>query len=201
MKKKRKGITGGIHRCPYCGSPVTYRSADGIYKDNSRGTMLYVCSHYPECDAYVRVHTGTNIPVGTMADRKLRKLRNEAHKHFSKLIRDDYMTKQEAYQWLAGLLGAPQREAHIGYLSEYYCNIVIEESKKEYERYLRKKRERNHASDCRQKAILPRRGRIALSANERIAEFLDFAIQAKFAYVNKLSRDDLSRFSQAHKVH
>ena len=32
----------------------------------------------------------------------------------------------------------------------------------------------------------PRRGRIALSANERIAEFLDFAIQAKFAYVNKL---------------
>ena len=33
----------------------------------------------------------------------------------------------------------------------------------------------------------PRRGRTALSANERIAEFLDFAIQARFAYVNKLS--------------
>ena len=43
-------------------------------------------------------------------------------------------------------------------------------------------------SDCRQKAILPLGGRIALSANERIAEFLDFAIQAKFAYVNKLKR-------------
>ena len=36
------------------------------------------------------------------------------------------------------------------------------------------------------KLVSPRRGRIALSANERIAEFLDFAIQAKFAYVNKL---------------
>ena len=36
-------------------------------------------------------------------------------------------------------------------------------------------------TDCRQKAILPPKGgRIALSANERIAEFLDFAIQAKF---------------------
>ena len=46
---------------------------------------------------------------------------------------------------------------------------------------------KNTGSDCRQKAILPRRGRIALSANERIAEFLDFAIQAKFAYVNKLA--------------
>jgi len=38
------------------------------------------------------------------------------------------------------------------------------------------------------KLFSPRRGRIALSANERIAEFLDYAIQAKFAYVNKLSR-------------
>ncbi|MFR8176269.1 MAG: hypothetical protein ACLVB5_03880 [Christensenellales bacterium] len=45
------------------------------------------------------------------------------------------------------------------------------------------------ASDRRQKAIfLPEGGRIAISANERIAEFLDFAIQAKFAYVNKLKR-------------
>ena len=35
----------------------------------------------------------------------------------------------------------------------------------------------------------PEGGRIALSANERIAEFLDFAIQAKFAYVNKLTHD------------
>ena len=49
-----------------------------------------------------------------------------------------------------------------------------------------KKRDAEPLSDCRQKAILPRRGRIALSANERIAEFLDFAIQAKVAYVNKL---------------
>ena len=38
------------------------------------------------------------------------------------------------------------------------------------------------------KLFSPEGGRIALSANERIAEFLDFAIQAKFAYVNKLGR-------------
>lgn len=62
-KKKRKGFNRSSMRCPYCGSPVIYRSADGIYRDNSRGTMLYVCSHYPECDAYVRVHTGTNINI------------------------------------------------------------------------------------------------------------------------------------------
>ena len=38
------------------------------------------------------------------------------------------------------------------------------------------------------KLFSPEGGRIALSANERIAEFLNFAIQAKFAYVNKLER-------------
>ena len=36
------------------------------------------------------------------------------------------------------------------------------------------------------KLFSPEGGRIALSANEGIDEFLDFAIQAKFAYVNKL---------------
>ena len=36
------------------------------------------------------------------------------------------------------------------------------------------------------KLFAPKGGRIALSANERIAEFLDFAIQVKFAYVNEL---------------
>ena len=35
------------------------------------------------------------------------------------------------------------------------------------------------------KLFAPEGGRIALSANERIAEFLDF-VQAKFAYVNEL---------------
>ena len=36
------------------------------------------------------------------------------------------------------------------------------------------------------KSYSPPQGGIALSANERIAEFLSFAIRAKFAYVNKL---------------
>ena len=54
--------------------------------------------------------------------------------------------------------------------------------------YVKKAGAWHTGTDYRQKAILPRRGRIALSANERTAEFLDFAIQAKFAYGNKLSR-------------
>ena len=78
MKKNKMnnpfiGIPGmSAMRCPYCGSPVVLRSADGIYKENHANTKLYVCSRYPACDAYVRVHEGTNKPVGSLADHRLK---------------------------------------------------------------------------------------------------------------------------------
>lgn len=40
------------------------------------------------------------------------------------------MSKEDAYQWLASILAAPMGQAHIGLLGEYYCRLVIEESKK-----------------------------------------------------------------------
>lgn len=103
MKKKRKK---SMH-CPYCGAPVVYRTADGIYNENKANTMLYVCSRYPECDAYVRA------------------LRRETHHYFDWLYTSGWMTKQETYHWLANFLQAPQSQAHIGYLGEYACKQVI----------------------------------------------------------------------------
>ena len=120
-KKKRKGVNNTQIRCPYCGSPAILRSADGIYRDNNKNTMLYVCKNYPECDAYVRVHTGTTIPVGSLANHELRTLRRTAHQYFDQLYLSGMMSKQDAYQWLADLLSAPLSKAHIGYLGEYYC--------------------------------------------------------------------------------
>ena len=128
MKKKRAQNTAP--RCPYCGSHSVLRSADGIYRCNDKNTMLYVCSRYPACDSYVRVHPGTKIPVGTMANRELRALRNEAHRNFDQLHKKGLMSKEDAYHWLASILAAPLGQAHIGYLGEYYCKQVIEESKK-----------------------------------------------------------------------
>lgn len=128
-KKKVKKNYSAM-RCPYCGAGVVYRSADGIYRENQSGTMLYVCSNYPKCGAYMRVDKNTGKPVGTMADQKLRALRNAAHQYFDRLHQSGTMTKQEAYQWLAYLIAAPLSEAHIGRLGEYYCGLVIEESRK-----------------------------------------------------------------------
>ena len=92
MKKKQRAQRTSP-RCPYCGSQSVLRSADGIYRNNSRNTMLYVCSRFPACDSYVRVHPGTRIPMGTMANQKLRALRNEAHHYFDQLYKKGYMSK------------------------------------------------------------------------------------------------------------
>ena len=129
-RRKKKGNQTKQMRCPYCGSPVVFRSADGIYRENKEHTMLYVCTRYPECDAYVRVHKGTKTPVGSLADHNLRSLRREAHRYFNRLYESGLMDKQDAYQWLADIISAPMSEAHIGHLGEYYCRQVIEESKK-----------------------------------------------------------------------
>lgn len=71
--------------------------------------------------------------MGTMANRQLRALRNEAHRNFDQLYKQGLMSKEDAYHWLASILAAPLGQAHIGYLGEYYCRQVIEESKQQLE--------------------------------------------------------------------
>ena len=134
MSKKKKGINYSSMKCPYCGSTVEFRSADGIYKNNSKGAMLYVCRRYPECDAYVSVHEGTRVPMGLMADGRLRKLRIEAHRAFDKLHTSGLMTRREAYDWLAYMTQAPGGRAHIAHMGEYYCDVIIKESQSLYKR-------------------------------------------------------------------
>ena len=49
------------------------------------------------------------------------------------------MNKNEAYRWLALITYSPQTYAHIGNMGEYYCKVVIDESKKLYKKLLEKR--------------------------------------------------------------
>lgn len=130
-KGKRKTVTNYAPRCPYCGSTTVYRSATGIYNENPENVMLYVCKNYPACDAYIRTQKGTAIPIGEMANGKLRALRTDAHRLFNQLYLKGYMSKRTAYVWLSSVLGVPYERAHIGQLSELQCELVIRETKKQ----------------------------------------------------------------------
>ena len=156
-KKKRKGVTNYAPRCPYCGSTTVYRSATGIYAENPDNVMLYVCTNYPACDAYIRTQKGTAIPIGEMANGKLRALRTDAHRLFNQLYLKRYMPKRTAYIWLSSVLGVPYEKAHIAQLSEMQCELVIRETKKQlsfYETHKKpmKRRNENHDADTRASA-------------------------------------------------
>ena len=68
-------------KCPYCGSQAHLRPSSVVYGDHTddADAKLYVCARYPVCDAYVAAHRDPLLPMGTLADRNLRRKRMEAH--------------------------------------------------------------------------------------------------------------------------
>ncbi|MPM58159.1 hypothetical protein SDC9_104988 [bioreactor metagenome] len=139
MKKTRKNSVlpgGGQLRC-HCGSQVVLRDAADVCRAHRMGAKAYVCARYPACDSYVMAHPDTQAPMGSLAGPELRKLRREAHLQFNQLYQSGLMTKREAYQWLAYMVQAPMEHAHIGHLGDYYCKVVVRESKKLLESQLK----------------------------------------------------------------
>lgn len=131
----------GQIRC-HCGRPAILRSMDGLTRFPKPGAMAYVCCNYPACNSFVKAHPGTLKPMGTLAGPELRQLRYEAHLQFDRLFQSGLMTKDEAYDWLSYIIQAPKSRAHIGYLGEYYCEVVIRESAKLLTEHMEREQER-----------------------------------------------------------
>ena len=114
-------------RCPYCGSRALLRPASVVYGPRAADPAVpyYVCARYPACDSYVAAHRDTHLPMGTLANRPLRRKRIDAHRAFNRLWESGLMTKKQAYLWLQAKLGLPKQEAHIGKFSLFRCEEVI----------------------------------------------------------------------------
>ena len=56
--RKKEGKAVRVPVCPYCGRVSVLRPAEYVYGENAivEGSLLYVCSGYPACRAYVGVH-------------------------------------------------------------------------------------------------------------------------------------------------
>ncbi|MDO4275280.1 MAG: zinc-finger-containing protein [Eubacteriales bacterium] len=117
-------------RCPYCGGTAVLRKDSFVYGNHAKGQMVYVCSNYPACDAYVNVHPGTTIPKGTLANKALRKKRIRAHQVFDQIWKCGILSRQDAYRWISDKLCLDMRQAHIGQFGDYLCDQVIAESAK-----------------------------------------------------------------------
>lgn len=109
--------------CPYCGSFVVFTSNAAVYGKEYGNGKCYKCA---SCDAYVGVHTGTTIPLGRLADQRLRSFKKMAHRQFDAAWKSGKTTRSRAYKCLAYFLGIPLHECHIGWFDEKTTCKVIE---------------------------------------------------------------------------
>jgi hypothetical protein len=109
--------------CPYCQKLAQLVSGDLIYPQLSavRDRLFWRCA---PCNAHVGCHPHSAIPMGTLADTDLRRLRIAAHGAFDPYWRGRYMTRSEAYAWLADTLEIPLDQAHIAMLTPDQCRRV-----------------------------------------------------------------------------
>ena len=114
-------------KCPYCGASAHLRPASALGKTGTvyNGRRFYVCARYPLCDSYVEAHKASGLPMGALANKDLRRRRQEAHRAMERLWVQGYMTRSEAYRYIQTQMGLPPEDAHIGKFSEYRCDEVI----------------------------------------------------------------------------
>ena len=109
--------------CPYCGNPaVFYKSSVSFHRGVDYGP-LWACK---PCRAWVGCHPKSRKPLGRLANARLRAAKMDAHQVFDQLWRFGSMNRQAAYKWLAGELGIPWRECHIGMFDVETCERVVE---------------------------------------------------------------------------
>ena len=114
-------------KCPYCGAYATCRPASVVYGKSgmTKNSYLYICSRWPVCDSYVGTHKKDRRPLGTLADKKLRRKRILAHRSLEALQQHCHMKKSEVYVGLQEKLGLSEEQTHIGMFSEAMCEKTI----------------------------------------------------------------------------
>lgn len=114
--------------CPYCHSVAKLTDSVIIYK-RSYGNV-WICTNYPDCDAYVGTHKFDNrTPLGRLANAELREWKKKAHEAFDPLWRSGKMKRNKAYELMQMLMGLTKEQAHIGELDVIQCKILIEKLK------------------------------------------------------------------------
>ena len=131
-------------KCPYCGAEVVLRNSSEVYHNNKYYGKMWVCSNFPDCDAYVGCHAGTTIPLGRLANKRLRNLKKEAHRQFDPIWKSGLMSRKEAYRWLADMLRIPIDECHIGMFDIKMCQKVIYLCKKQDNQVINEYREKEY---------------------------------------------------------
>ncbi len=112
--------------CNYCGNPARLTNGSEIYghRPDLKHLSFWLC--YP-CDAYVGCHKNSDaVPLGRLANNKLRAWKQWAHAAFDPLWKSGDLERREAYSWLASQMGIAVENCHIGMFDEAQCEHVVQ---------------------------------------------------------------------------
>lgn len=109
--------------CPYCQNQCKLVDSKIVYRGRSFG-MIYLCSNFPDCDAYVGARNGS--PLGSPARHELRELRKRCHAKLDPLWQSGKMTRTEAYEFLRKIMGLIDlADAHVAQFNEERCRRFL----------------------------------------------------------------------------
>lgn len=119
---------GGHLLCPYCNCMAIISPSSIIYKGKDYGNV-WICSRWPDCDAYVGCHKADdkkNLPLGRLANSRLRQLKKQAHEIFDECWKSGRRKRNDAYIWIQNRMGLDKEFAHIGEFNEDQCLVLME---------------------------------------------------------------------------
>ena len=116
--------------CPYCAADAELVTGADIYPHRPDLHRLRFWRCLP-CDAYVGCHKpglghgdGT-LPLGRLANAKLRAAKQAAHAAVDRYWLRGRMRRSEVYATLAVHMGLPKSATHIGLFDEAQCAEVV----------------------------------------------------------------------------
>jgi hypothetical protein len=117
--------------CSECGTISRLTTGEHIYPDRHELHHRYYWK-CPNCKAYTGTQYDTTIPIGTPAGLRTRQSRMDAHFAFDRLWKHGFMTRSEAYEWLAVVMGLEPKDCHIGLMNLKQANRVITLANKKF---------------------------------------------------------------------
>ena len=117
--------------CPYCKSSTRVVDENHIYGRTYKDRLMICCKNFPSCDSYVGTHDD-GLPLGRLADKKLRSWKKNAHDSFDKIWKEKLVERSALYEELADFLNIPDEYCHIGMFQVKTCIKVVAWSKLRY---------------------------------------------------------------------
>ncbi len=113
-------------QCDNCASRRVRLTHNSVLYGRNYGAwpLIWFCD---DCNAATGCHAETDIPLGVMATKETRQARKLAHEEFDPIWREKrILSRYKAYEWLAGRLGIPVADCHIGLFNIEQCHKVID---------------------------------------------------------------------------